>query len=182
LHHHPGDLAASKTLCDLVPADEVIHWFRSDRPGQRRGIPELAAVLPLLTKLRRYTQAPEPIDKTELKQVANMVANGWQLMELQDQFTVPEYAELKREILSEIAHGLNLPYYIVARNSSDCNASEQLDHQIYLKNIRIEQNHLATAVLERIFATWVGLARITPKLSELQAMQSVPHVWVFNKL
>jgi len=60
LRQHPGDLfceKAWKTQYDLVPADAVVHWFRSDRPGQHRGIPEITPALPLFAQLRRYTLA-----------------------------------------------------------------------------------------------------------------------------
>jgi capsid protein len=55
---HPGDnrsfsLSASRTL----PADQIIHLYRPDRPGQHRGIPELAAALETFAQLRRYMQA-----------------------------------------------------------------------------------------------------------------------------
>jgi capsid protein len=35
----------------------VIHWFRKDRPGQNRGLPDILPALPLFAQLRRYTQA-----------------------------------------------------------------------------------------------------------------------------
>jgi capsid protein len=58
LDSHPGDnrsfaLNASRTL----PAEQVIHLYRPDRPGQHRGIPELAAALETFAQLRRYMQA-----------------------------------------------------------------------------------------------------------------------------
>jgi hypothetical protein len=34
-----------------------MHWFRQDRPGQHRGIPEGAPALPLFSQLRRYVLA-----------------------------------------------------------------------------------------------------------------------------
>ena len=42
---------------DVWPAKFVMHWFRSDRPGQHRGIPELSPALPLFAQLRRYILA-----------------------------------------------------------------------------------------------------------------------------
>lgn len=40
-----------------VHASRVRHWFRADRPGQRRGVSEIQAALPLYAMLRRYTLA-----------------------------------------------------------------------------------------------------------------------------
>ena len=42
---------------DRLPATTVIHWFRADRPGQARGIPDIMPALPLFAQLRRFTLA-----------------------------------------------------------------------------------------------------------------------------
>ncbi len=42
---------------DVWPAKFVMHWFRSDRAGQHRGLPEIAPALALFAQLRRYTLA-----------------------------------------------------------------------------------------------------------------------------
>lgn len=58
LKDHPGSASTVVTLgYDSVPAAEVLHWFRADRPGQHRGVPEITPALPLFAQLRRYTLA-----------------------------------------------------------------------------------------------------------------------------
>lgn len=58
LPHHPGDELALPNWEPIPhPADQVLHWFRADRPGQLRGIPEITPSLPLFGQLRRYTLA-----------------------------------------------------------------------------------------------------------------------------
>ena len=57
LCEHPGDPASWRTPYDVVSAEAVVHWFRADRPGQHRGIPEITPALPLFAQLRRYTLA-----------------------------------------------------------------------------------------------------------------------------
>ncbi len=58
LPFHPGDLLAVPNLVPIPhSADQVLHWFRADRPGQLRGIPEFTPALPLFAQLRRYTLA-----------------------------------------------------------------------------------------------------------------------------
>jgi lambda family phage portal protein len=209
LRQHPGDLSAWKTQYDQVPADAVVHWFRADRPGQHRGIPEITPALPLFAQLRRYTlaviaaaetaadfaavlftdapangeaQALEPMDVVELeKRMATVLPDGWRLGQVEAQQPTTSYAEFKREILNEIARCLNLPYNIAACNSSGYNyASGRLDHQTYYKSIRVEQAHLAEAVLDRIFAAWVDEAMLTTELAALRTMPSVPHQWFFD--
>jgi capsid protein len=212
LRQHPGDLfceKAWKTQYDLVPADAVVHWFRADRPGQHRGIPEITPALPLFAQLRRYTlaviaaaetaadfaavlftdapangeaQALEPMDVVELeKRMATVLPDGWRLGQIEAQQPATGYAEFKREILNEIARCLNLPYNIAACNSSGYNyATGPLDHQTYYKSIRVEQAHLAEAVLDRIFAAWIDEAMLTSELAVLRSVRGVPHQWFFD--
>ena len=41
LKSHPGSKQAGLGMkYDRVPAESMIHWFRSDRPGQSRGLPD----------------------------------------------------------------------------------------------------------------------------------------------
>ncbi len=209
LRQHPGDLVAWKTQYDMVPAEAVVHWFRSDRPGQHRGVPEITPALPLFAQLRRYTlaviaaaetaadfaavlftdapangeaQALEPMDVVELeKRMATVLPDGWRLGQIEAQQPTTSYAEFKREILNEIARCLNLPYNIAACNSSGYNyASGRLDHQTYYKAIRVEQAHLAEAVLDRIFGAWVTEAMLTTELSMLRRMRGLAHQWFFD--
>jgi lambda family phage portal protein len=212
LRQHPGDLAAWKTQYDLVPADAVVHWFRSDRPGQHRGIPEITPALPLFAQLRRYTlaviaaaetaadfaavlftdapangeaQALEPMDVVELeKRMATVLPDGWRLGQIEAQQPATGYAEFKREILNEIARCLNLPYNIAACNSSGYNyASGRLDHQTYYKSIRVEQAHLAEAVLDRILTAWLAeaaLVGLCPSHEALRSLGGAGHQWFFD--
>jgi lambda family phage portal protein len=211
LRQHPGDMFAWKTQYDLVPADAVAHWFRSDRPGQHRGIPEITPALPLFAQLRRYTlaviaaaetaadfaavlftdspangeaQALEPMDVIELeKRMATVLPDGWRLGQIEAHQPTTAYAEFKREILNEIARCLNLPYNIAACNSSGYNyASGRLDHQTYYKSIRVEQAHLAAAVMNRIFAAWLEEAVLVLNLPSSKALEGidVPHQWFFD--
>lgn len=60
LKEHPGEITNSfRTTQDFdrINANEMIHWFRADRPGQYRGVPEITPSLPLFAMLRRWTLA-----------------------------------------------------------------------------------------------------------------------------
>ncbi|MDP1660767.1 MAG: phage portal protein, partial [Phycisphaerales bacterium] len=63
LKRHPGDSGVFRTpfddlaAYDTFPAASVVHYFRADRPGQLRGIPDITPALPLFAQLRRYTLA-----------------------------------------------------------------------------------------------------------------------------
>lgn len=212
LRHHPGDCGTPGSLSswqseyDIVPADAVIHWFRGDRPGQHRGVPEITPALPLFAQLRRYTlaviaaaetaadfaavlftdapangeaQSLEPMDVVSLeKRMATVLPDGWRLGQIEAQQPTTTYAEFKHEILNEIARCLNLPFNVAAGNSAGYNyASGRLDHQTYFKSIRVEQAHLGEQVLDRIFRAWLQEAQIVLGLGRQSA---IAHQWFFD--
>ena len=194
LKQHPGDTMGRYALeFDRVPAESMIHWFRADRPGQARGIPDIMPALPLFAQLRRftlaviaaaetaadfagilYTDAPaggeadaaEPFEPIELEQRALVtMPGGWKMSQLQAEQPATTYAEFKKEILNEIARCLNMPFNIAAGNSSGYNyASGRLDHQTYFKAIRVDQAHLECVILDRILVAWLDEAALIPGL------------------
>ena len=190
LRGHPGDgTSGLMREYDRVPAAAVVHWYRADRPGQARGIPDILPALPLFAQLRRftlavlaaaetaadfagilYTDAPangeadaaEPFEPIELEKRALLtMPGGWKMSQMQAEQPATTFAEFKHEILNEIARCLNMPYNVAAANSSGYNyASGRLDHQTYFKAIRVEQSHLECAVLDRILAAWFDEATL----------------------
>lgn len=209
LNSHPGEASGRFDEYAMLDAGSVIHWFRADRPGQHRGIPEITPALPLFAQLRRYTlavlgaaetaadfaavlftDAPangeaaqvEPMDVVELeKRMATVLPDGWKLGQIKAEQPATSYAEFKREILNEIARCLNLPYNIAACNSSGYNyASGRLDHQTYYKSIRVEQTDMAAAVLDKILAAWVYEAMLSSEFSVLRTIWHLPHQWFYD--
>jgi capsid protein len=193
LRGHPGDGSGLARDYDRVPASSVVHWYRSDRPGQARGIPDIMPALPLFAQLRRftlavlaaaetaadfagilYTDAPangetdpaEPFEPIELEKRALLtMPGGWKMSQLEAEQPATTYAEFKREVLNEIARCLNMPFNVAAGNSSGYNyASGRLDHQTYFKAIRVEQSHVETVVLDRILTAWLDEAVLVPDL------------------
>jgi lambda family phage portal protein len=185
LREHPGArMLRAGGDYDRLPAAAMIHDFRNERPGQARGIPEITPALPLFAMLRDYslatldaakaaayfagilyTDAPangeaedvEPMDAIELERNMLMtMPGGWKLGQVKAEHPSATYAEFKREVLNEIARCLNMPFNIAAGNSSGYNyASGRLDHQTYFKAIRVDQAHIESVILDRIFAAWV---------------------------
>jgi lambda family phage portal protein len=188
LRSHPGDDRGPFSLdYDRVPAAAMIHYFRSDRPGQNRGIPEIMPALPLFAQLRRYTlavlaaaetaadfaavlytdtppngeaESVEPMDLVELeRRMATVLPGGWRLGQIQAEQPSTSFVEFRREILNEIARCLNIPYNVAACNSSGYNyASGRLDHQTYYKSIRVDQAQLGLVVLDRVLRAWLDEA------------------------
>ncbi|MGE3809243.1 MAG: phage portal protein, partial [Gemmataceae bacterium] len=194
LKQHPGNLG-TRLFGDYsrLPAASMMHWFRTDRPGQARGIPDITPALPLFAQLRRFTlaviaaaetaadfaaflhtnappngeaDAAEPFESLEIEQrMLTTLPAGWDVSQLRAEQPATAYAEFKREILNEIARCLNMPFNVAAANSSGYNyASGRLDHQTYFKSIRVEQAHLEITVLDRVFAAWLDEAALIPGL------------------
>lgn len=185
LRYHPGsdEIEANMFESAEIPAEHVIHYFRVDRPGLHRGIPEITPALPLFAQLRRftlavlsaaeaaadfagilYTDSPaggeseevSPLDAIELQR--NMLLtmpSGWKMNQLDPKQPCSTYSEFKGQILNEIARCLNMPYNVAAGNSSGYNyASGRLDHQTYFKSLWVERSYIASRVLDRIFSAW----------------------------
>lgn len=184
LDYHPGGDWTGAAEAREIPAENMVHIFRADRPGQHRGVPEITPALPLFAQLRRftlavlaaaeaaadfagilYTDAPpngeadaiDPMDSIQLER--NMLLTmpgGWKMGQLDPKQPATTYAEFKHEILNEIARCLNIPFNVAAGNSSGYNyASGRLDHQTYYKSIRVDQAFMAAKVLDRILAVWL---------------------------
>jgi lambda family phage portal protein len=223
LRHHPGDrLARDVDEYIVCPASHVIHAFRQERPGQHRGIPEITPALPLFAQLRRYTlavlsaaeaaadfagilytdappngeaDAVEPMDPVELERNTLLtMPYGWKMAQIDPMQPSTTYGEFKHEILNEIARCLNMPFNVAAGNSSGYNyASGRLDHQTYYKSIRVDQDFMARAVLDRVLSAWLweyamefGFLRVSGALcaagSQGNARWLPPHQWFWDGL
>ena len=194
LRRHPGDTHQTLDLeYDRVPAESILHYFRADRPGQARGVPDITPALPLFAHLRRYTlavlttaefgaipggilytdapangeaEAVEPMDMIELERGMLMtMPGGWKMGQLQAQQPSTMFGEFRREILAEIGRTLLVPVNVITGDSSRHNyASGRLDHQAYFKSIRVEQSHLEAVVMDRLLDAWFDEAALIPGL------------------
>jgi lambda family phage portal protein len=186
LRSHPGDSLSwpGGMEYDAIPADRMIHWFRVDRPGQWRGVPDITPALNLFAQLRRYTLAvlaaaetaadfaavlgtelPPDSDEDEIepftstpieRRMMTTLPAGYTLSQLKAEQPTTTYKEFKAEILNEIARCLNMPFNVAAGNSSSYNySSGRLDHQVYYRNLDVERAHLERVALDPIFAAWL---------------------------
>jgi len=184
LRTHPGDLGLAMAKVDTIAADKVIHWYRADRPGQRRGVPEITPALPLYAQLRRFTlaviaaaetaadiaaymetDAPpsgeadevEPLDQIPIAQRTMLtLPMGWKINQLKAEQPSTGYREFKNEILNEAARCIHMPFNVAAANSSGYNySSGRLDHQLYFRSIEIDRSQLENVALEGLFSDWL---------------------------
>lgn len=211
LRSHPGDGLAYNLggQFDRVDARNVIHWFKPDRPGQYRGIPELTPALELFAQLRRYRMAvlaaaetaadfaalleselpPAGDDEddesinafssTEIeRRMMTTLPKGYKLAQLRAEQPTTTYEMFVRQLLTEIARCLCVPYAIAAGDYSNHNySSGRLDNQSFHRGLAVERSRLELGVLDRIFAAW--LAEMTA-LGQVPAdLDRWPHRWLW---
>ena len=189
LNYHPGANFRVNTLqFRRVPASQMIHWFRAIRPGQHRGMPEVAPALKLFGQLRRYTEAviaaaetaadlaafihsnspAAEVDEVESfaaleisKRTLTTLPEGWDISQLKAEQPTTQYPAFVRAILGEIARCLNLPFNVAALDSSSYNyASGRMDHQVYATNQRVERDQVERTMLDRVLSAWVNEASL----------------------
>lgn len=209
LRRHPGEISMFKFRDDdfrRINARDMIHYFRQERPGQHRGIPEITPALPLFALLRRftlavlaaaetaaeisgviYTDTPadaepaevEPLDTVEItRKMLMTMPEGWKIMQMKAEQPVTTYGDFKREILNEAARCIHMPFNIAAGNSSSYNyASGRLDHQTYHKNIRVDQHFTEHVVVNRILHAWLQEFAI---LRGFGIRSIPPHAWFWD--
>ena len=221
LKEHPGNtgqsastgaaaMAALESHGRWIDAASVIHYYRAERPGQLRGIPDVVPAIYLFGQLRRYTMAViecaetaanyagvlytdspanetaddvEPMDTIEVERNSFLtMPAGWKLSQLKAEQPTTTYEMFKNEILNEVARCLNMPFNVAAGNSSKYNyASGRLDHQVYHKSLRIEQQIMADTVLDRVFSAWIAEAILISDLVPAPLRSaSFEHDWMWD--
>ncbi|MEM9656959.1 MAG: phage portal protein [Planctomycetota bacterium] len=186
LKDHPGatHLTGNPLENEWIDARHVIHWYRHDRPGQHRGIPELAPALPLFALVRRYVLAVlaaaetaadfagvmytdsnavdvdtdvDPMDAIELEMRAMLtLPAGWKLGQMKAEQPVTTFEEFRNAIWNEAARCVLMPFNIAAGNSAGYNfASGRLDHQAFDLAIDTDRCDCEDEVLERVFEAWL---------------------------
>jgi lambda family phage portal protein len=154
LRFHPGgsEYGVFASLeYDEVPAANVLHWYREDRPGQKRGIPEVTSALPLFAQLRRFVlatiaaaetaadfaavlytdgaslsdsqiEALDALDAIEIeKRMLTTMPMGWKIEQLKAEHPTTTFEMFRRAMIAEIARCLNMPYNVAAADSSSHN-------------------------------------------------------------
>jgi lambda family phage portal protein len=205
LKNHPGSGLPTALESEKYRADLVCHLFRSDRPGQRRGIPELTPALPLFAILRRWTLASlmsaeaaanfsmllytdnppdgetyqtNPFDSVTVDRNMMMtLPAGWKPEQMEAKHPNATFAEVQKLIIAEIGRAMEVPYIIAAGNSSDSNyASGRLDWQLYRSKVRIDRSRIERLVLRSVFNAWKREAILTEGLLP-QEMRRVDSNW-----
>lgn len=212
LKYHPGDPRGAATSAVKIPAESVVHLYRPTRAGQSRGVPKIVPALPLYAQLRRYTlavlsaaetaaniagvmktqtspvdsdSAPEPFDAVEIERNQLMfLPEGYDISQLRAEQPTTTYSQFKRELISEIARCLNMPYNVAAGDSSSYNySSGRLDRKTYYRSQLASRKNIERRVLLPILRAWWAEARRIPDLlpESLRKLEQPPrHAWVWD--
>ena len=185
LKDHPGSnvIWADSLTSTPISAQYVIHWFRQDRAGQHRGIPELAPALPLFALVRRYvlavlaaaetaaefaavmyTDQPgvepgdvDPMDVIELEMRAMLtLPQGWKIGQVKAEQPTTTFEMFRNALWQEAARCVLMPFAVASGNSANLNfASGRLDHQAFDLAIDTDRDDCEAVVLARIFEAWL---------------------------
>ncbi len=190
---HPGNyLKASIHKTDRILAAHIIHLFHSSRPGQTRGVPLLSPALMPLSQLRDFThnvlvsadvaaritgviqsgpdmdvtsdESYDAYDAVELETGTYMtLPTGMVMNQAKPNQPATTYDMFVAEKLKEVGRAINMPYNVIAGDSSKYNyASGRLDKQNWWKYITGRQMWLKVGMCNPIFRTWLREALLIP--------------------
>lgn len=188
LRRHPGASSGVMGFNDheRVAADAVLHWFRMRRPGQHRGVPEMASSLNAGAAARRWREATlsaaeraalltlmmkTQMTPTEADAVApfstmdvekglmSFLPMGWEPFQAEGKFPTASHEAFHKSLVNEMGRSVNMPRNKAACDSSDYNyASGRLDHGTYYDSLDVQRQDCDSLVLDKLFATWFDLA------------------------
>lgn len=127
-------------------------------------------------------EQPQPYDEFEITRGGGMVLpETWKITQLKAEQPTTTYGEFKREILGEIGRSLQIPFNLIAGNSSDHNyASGRLDHHEFQKAIRLDQSAAAINVMRPIFRSWWREYALTRRIRGAELAQFPVTAWYWD--
>ena len=199
LAYHPGDYQFSNQQISTqrhkrIPAEEVIHLYRSERPGQTRGVTWFASAIQRLHHLAGYEQAevvrarassalmgfitsPEGEligdDVMDGERVSNFEPGVFKYLNPGEEITVPsldapdgQFEPFLRAMLRAMAAGIGCSYETISRDFSTSNySSSRLSLIEDRDHWRILQSWLIENFHRRVFSEWLDLAVLSNALA-----------------
>ena len=193
LPHHPGDyLVANAEQARMgnpvrVPAEEVLHLFQSDRPGQTRGYPMFASCLKNLHQLEGFQEAEVVrarassslmgfITSPEGELIGNDLEAGervtdwspgkWMYLQPGENVTVPDlgspdtqFESFLRAMLRSVAAGTGVSFESISKDFTTTNySSSRLSLLEERDHWRVLQRWMIENFHQRIYEAWLDLA------------------------
>jgi lambda family phage portal protein len=195
---HPGDDGyqsnGSKRSKVRVPANEIIHLFKQQRPGQTRGVPHFASAILKMHHMKGYEEA-EVVKKRAVSALMGFItspedelpSDGVQAGDSVTQFepgifkklapgesvTVPsmgtdssDFEVFTRTMLRSIGAGLGISYETLSRDYSQSNYSST--RQALLEdrdNYRVIQSWMIANLHQRVYEEFIELSVLSGELN-----------------
>jgi lambda family phage portal protein len=196
--NHPGDTYAGNARTNgrriRVPANEVIHLFLPERPGQTRGVSWFASALMRLHMLQGYEEAEVVraragsslmgfITSPEGELVGDEVYEGERVSEFQpgvfkylqpgESVTVPDLNSpdgqlepFTRSMLRAVAAGVGVSFESISKNFSESNySSSRLSLLEERDTYRVLQRYMVENFHQQVFEQWLEMAVLSGTLS-----------------
>lgn len=200
LPKHPGDyLVTGSQQAEFgnpvrVPAEEVIHLFVTQRPGQTRGVPWMASCIKRMHHLSGYEEAevvrarassalmgfitsPEGElqgdEVMDAERVTSFSPGVFKYLQPGESVTVPnldapdgQFEPFLRAMLRGMSAGLGISYSSISQDYSQTNySSSRLSLLEERDNWRILQHWLIENFHQRVFDAWLEMAVLSGALS-----------------
>jgi len=196
--NHPGDVYAGNTRSNAkrirVPADEVIHLFLPERPGQTRGVTWFASALMRLHMLQGYEEAEVVrarassalmgfITSPEGELVGDEVYEGervssfepgvFKYLQAGESVTVPDLnapdgqlEPFTRSMLRAVAAGIGVSFESISKNFSESNySSSRLSLLEERDTYRVLQRYMIENFHQQVFNNWLEMAVLSGALN-----------------
>lgn len=194
-----------------ISSQYMRQWVQPRRPGQYRGVGELHAALNLFAQLRRYglatltaaefaamfagvmkTNAPPADGPTEVKNWTTIdmqrgtllsLPEGWDATQFDAKQPMQSQEMFTNLILREIGRCLDMPFGIIAGDSSKYNySSAQLDYRGYEERLKYDKQQLVIRILNWLFKHFlIELGKLNPLVQSAINMNKLWHTWGFSR-
>jgi lambda family phage portal protein len=184
---HPSDYGGSQHR-ERIRADEIIHAFITEQPGQSRGYPWLHAVIKSLHDLGEYNKSaliaarkgadtlgffvspngePPTVDSDEAGEPISVsvpgqydvLPEGFDFRPYDSQYPSATYGDFVKAHLRRIAAGLGVSYNTLAEDLEGVNYSSIRAGVLAERDQwMMLQNWFIDAVLEPVFQQWISLS------------------------
>jgi len=189
---HPGDYFTPISTPKPVRRSDIYHVYKSERPGQLRGVPWLTPALPIFANMRRfvlatlgaaeaaanpagilYTDAPPdsdedvyatPFEEIQIARSALMtLPNTYKMTQFQAEHPNAQYEAFITACVREAARCVDMPVVLALDASKYNYASGRLDLQGFWQARSSERYHLGERQLcNRAYRDWLDEAWLIP--------------------
>lgn len=208
LKYHPGSPWGARSEHEFVPRRRMFHLFRQQRPGQHRGISELAPALPEAALLRDYkiavlhaartaakhsgvleTNSPElgeedlvPLSSTPIDHdTFTALPKGYKLTQLRAEQPTTTFNQFHDAIVNNIARCVLMPFNIAIGNSAAYNyASGRLDFQGYDFAIWEERGQFERELITPTFRDWLYEAQLAGVIPQSVLLEDIECGWMWD--